>query len=83
MSHGPDGRAQRVAFLVTSLSGSGHLVRTLALAEATAALGARVLVISGGRPIAHLARDAIPMAQLPPLIVAGRDFSRPLDSKGR
>ncbi|MEM9761437.1 MAG: glycosyltransferase [Pseudomonadota bacterium] len=83
MSGAPAERPRpRVAFLVTSLSGSGHLVRTLALGEAVAAAGARVLVISGGRPLGHLAAATLPLAQLPPLLVAGRDFSRPTDAAG-
>ncbi|MEL6766124.1 MAG: glycosyltransferase [Pseudomonadota bacterium] len=81
----------RVAFLVTSLSGSGHLVRTLALADAVAETraetgaenGARTLVLSGGRPLGDLAAPAVPLVQLPPLLVAGRDFSRPTDAAGR
>ncbi|MEO0426184.1 MAG: glycosyltransferase [Pseudomonadota bacterium] len=75
--------APRIAFLVTSLSGSGHLVRILALAEASAAAGARVLVLSGGRPLRHLAAPRVPLVQLPPLLVAGRDFSRPTDAAGQ
>ncbi|MEL6480877.1 MAG: glycosyltransferase [Pseudomonadota bacterium] len=79
----PDRARPRVAFVVTSLSGSGHLVRTLSLGEAVAATGARVLVISGGRPLGVLATATLPLAQLPPLLVAGRDFSRPTDAAGR
>ena len=45
----------RVAFLCCHLSGTGHLVRTLALARATALAGSQVLVIGGdlGQRRAH------------------------------
>ncbi|MEM6355167.1 MAG: glycosyltransferase [Pseudomonadota bacterium] len=42
-----------------------------------------MLVISGGRPLGHIAAGGVPVVQLPPLLVAGRDFSRPLDAAGR
>lgn len=73
----------RVAFLVTHLSGSGHFVRVLALARAAMREGAEVLVVSGGRPLPHVPASDVPMVQLPPLAVAGRDFRRMLDPEGR
>ncbi|MGF1552658.1 MAG: glycosyltransferase [Paracoccaceae bacterium] len=73
----------RIAFLVTSLSGSGHLVRTLALARATQAAGAVVRVISGGRALDHRAADDVEVVPLPPLVVHGRDFTTPRDAAGR
>jgi predicted glycosyltransferase len=65
----------RVAFLCCHLSGTGHLVRTLALAHATAAAGARVLVIGGGRPLDHIDLKDIDFLQLPPVQVPDFDFS--------
>jgi predicted glycosyltransferase len=65
----------RVAFLCCHLSGTGHLVRTLALARATAAAGARVLVIGGGRPLGHIDLKDIEFVQLPPVQVPDFDFS--------
>jgi predicted glycosyltransferase len=65
----------RVAFLCCHLSGTGHLVRTLALARATAAAGARVLVIGGGRPLDHIGVSGIRFLQLPPVQVPDFDFS--------
>jgi predicted glycosyltransferase len=65
----------RVAFLCCHLSGTGHLVRTVALARATAAAGARVLVIGGGRPLDHIDQKDIGFLQLPPVQVPDFDFS--------
>ncbi|MCH8169033.1 MAG: glycosyltransferase [Proteobacteria bacterium] len=69
----------RVAFLCCHLSGTGHLVRTLALARATAAMGAaaggEVLVIGGGRPLDHIDLKGIEFVQLPPVQVPDFDFS--------
>lgn len=64
-----------VAFLSCHLTGTGHLVRTLALARATAAAGVEVAVLSGGRPLPHLDSGAVDLIQLPPLTVANFDFS--------
>jgi predicted glycosyltransferase len=65
----------RVVFLCCHLTGTGHLVRTLALARATAAAGAEVLVISGGRPLSHIDLQGIDFVQLPPVLVRDFDFS--------
>jgi UDP-N-acetylglucosamine--N-acetylmuramyl-(pentapeptide) pyrophosphoryl-undecaprenol N-acetylglucosamine transferase len=65
----------RVAFLCCHLSGTGHLVRTLTVARATAAAGAEVLVIGGGRPLGHIDLGDIRFLQLPPLQVPDFDFS--------
>ncbi|MEO0682826.1 MAG: glycosyltransferase, partial [Pseudomonadota bacterium] len=79
--------SRSVAFLVTHLMGAGHLVRTLALARATSDLGAaagvRVRVISGGRPLAHVAADGVELVQLPPVASDGVDYARLLDLDGR
>ncbi len=64
-----------IAFLCCHLSGTGHLVRTLALARATVAAGAEVLVICGGRPLDHIDRTEIAFWQLPPVQVPDFDFS--------
>ncbi|WP_339950762.1 glycosyltransferase [uncultured Albimonas sp.] len=72
----------RIALLVTHLMGSGHLVRTLTLARALAALGADPLVISGGRPLAHVDAAGVRLAQLPPLASDGLDYRALLDADG-
>lgn len=73
----------RIAFLVSSLSGSGHLVRTLALARAVEAAGGRALVLSGGRALPHLGAPGCALVQLPPLSVPDLDFSTLRDDAGR
>jgi len=65
----------RVAFLCCYLSGTGHLVRTLALARATAVARARVLLISGGRPLPHIEQGGVDFLQLPPVDVPDFDFA--------
>jgi predicted glycosyltransferase len=72
----------RVAFLVTHLSGSGHLARTLALARGVAARGAEAVVVSGGRPLPHLDAAGVRLVQLPPLAVADHDYARLLTPEG-
>ena len=66
---------KRVAFLCCHLSGTGHLVRTLALARATVAAGARVLLISGGRSLPHIEPAGVDFLQLPPVHVPDFDFA--------
>ncbi|MFT7027432.1 MAG: putative glycosyltransferase [Paracoccaceae bacterium] len=66
--------AARIAFLVTHLMGSGHLVRTLAIARAVMAAGGEALVISGGRFLAHLDAGGAQVAWLPPLTIADLDY---------
>ena len=72
----------RVAFLSCHLSGTGHLVRTLALARAVAAAGAEALVISGGRALGHVDAAGIRLVQLPPVMVRDFDFSTLLTPEG-
>lgn len=67
--------APRVCFVVCHLSGTGHLVRTLTLARAVQAAGGAVTVISGGRPLAHLAAPGVAFVQLPPLSVTDFDYA--------
>lgn len=66
---------RRVAFLCCHLSGTGHLVRTLALARAVAAEGAEAVVISGGLPPGHVDAGGIDLRRLPPVHVPDFDFS--------
>lgn len=72
----------RILFLACHLAGSGHLVRTMALARAVEAAGGEARVISGGRPLAHPDIDSAKIVQIPPLSVEGLDFSRMLTSDG-
>jgi len=72
----------RLTFLVCHLSGTGHFVRTLRLARTARARGHDVQVISGGRPLDHVATGGMDIVQLPPLSVATLDFSAMLTGTG-
>ncbi|RMH50834.1 MAG: glycosyltransferase, partial [Alphaproteobacteria bacterium] len=72
-----------IAFLVTHLMGSGHLVRIRAIARAAARRGARVVILSGGRPLPHLGAPDVPFVQLPWVMADGLDYRRLLDPDGR
>lgn len=72
----------RVSILVTHLLGTGHLSRMLTLATAMRAAGLRPQIISGGRPVAHLASPGVDIVQLPPVCSDGANFRRLLDEAG-
>jgi predicted glycosyltransferase len=74
---------RRALFLVTHLSGTGHLVRILAIARALARAGGEAAVLSGGRPLPHLDAAGLRLIQLPPLAVADHDYGRMLAPDGR
>jgi predicted glycosyltransferase len=63
-----------IVFLCCHLTGTGHLVRTLALARAARRLGHDATVISGGRPLLHVAAE-VPVVHLPPVQVRGFAFT--------
>ncbi|MGG7567993.1 glycosyltransferase family protein [Rhodovulum sp. DZ06] len=65
--------APRIAFLETHLMGSGHLARVLNLAGAVRAAGGEAMVVSGGRPLAHLPLGPGDV-QLPPVHVPGLNY---------
>ncbi|SMF91209.1 Predicted glycosyl transferase [Azospirillum oryzae] len=73
----------KLLIAVTHLLGTGHLSRALALAEAFAARGWSVDVVSGGRPAPHLTGDGATLHQLPPLASDGADFATLLAADGR
>lgn len=72
----------RVMIVVTHLLGSGHLARAQLLAQAFKAAGRAVLLVSGGKPVAHLSASGIDLVQLPPLSSDGTNFSRLLTPGG-
>lgn len=77
----------RVFFHVQHLLGTGHLRRALCLAEALAAAGYAVDLVSGGRPEPGLMapRPNAPgarLVQLPPLRAADATFSGLVDADG-
>lgn len=65
----------RIAFLCCHLTGTGHLVRTLALARAAVAEGAEAMVISGGRALEHVCTGGVRFVQLPPVAVRDLDYA--------
>ena len=72
----------KLLIAVTHLLGTGHLSRALALAEAFAARGWSVDVVSGGRPAPHLTGNGATLHQLPPLASDGADFATLLAADG-
>ncbi len=65
----------RIAFLTCHLTGTGHLVRTLAFARAALSAGHEAVVITGGRALAHVDHRDVPIAQLPAVVVRGFEFT--------
>lgn len=72
----------KVTILVTHLMGSGHLVRALAIARAIDAAGGSALVVSGGRPLGHVAAPGVRLIQAPPVSSDGLDYRTLLDGSG-
>lgn len=72
----------RVMIVVTHLLGSGHLARAATLARAFSDAGHAALLVTGGRPAAHLDLAGLDVVQLPPLCSDGTDFSRLLRADG-
>lgn len=73
---------RRVTVLVTHLLGTGHLSRSLVLAQALRDTGLAAQLISGGMPTGHLDLSGVDFVQLPPVRSDGASFTRLLDSRG-
>lgn len=56
----------RLLLHVQHLLGTGHLRRMAAIAEALAARGAEIVLVSGGTPLADLSLGDAEFVQLPP-----------------
>ena len=65
----------KLAFLTCHLTGTGHLIRTLALARTAQRLGHDVTLITGGRPLAHIDHSGLNVIQLPPVRVRRMEFT--------
>ncbi|MEM9012603.1 MAG: glycosyltransferase, partial [Pseudomonadota bacterium] len=74
---------RRILFAVTHLMGSGHLVRTMAIARAVAARGDQPIILAGGRPLATLDPAGLEIRWLPPVWVEDLDYSRLITNDGR
>jgi len=72
-----------ILFHVQHLVGIGHLMRARLLAEALAAAGLDVHLVSGGLPVALKSSGTYRTYQLPPLRVDGGDFRVLRDGDGR
>lgn len=72
----------KVMFVVTSLMGAGHLQRTLIIARAIKAAGGAPIIVSGGRPIAHLETSDLTVEHIPPLSADGFDYSKMMTPDG-
>ena len=74
---------RRVAIHVQHLLGIGHLRRAAALARALDAMGAEVLVLTGGHPVPGVDFGGARLHQLPAAASADSSFSQLLDETGR
>ena len=73
-----------VLVYVQHLLGIGHLRRSLRIVDALAHEGVRVTLISGGEPLAELARtSAERLVQLPPIKARDAEFKLLVDETGR
>jgi predicted glycosyltransferase len=72
----------RVLFYVQHLLGIGHWRRATRLAEALAASGFRVLLVSGGEVVADGGLATAAVEQLPPIRARGADFKDLVDAAG-
>ena len=70
---------QRAFFYVQHLLGIGHLRRTATLANAVAARGVDVTLVSGGSPVPNLDLRGIRFVQLPPAAAADLTFKSLMD----
>lgn len=76
--------APRLLIVVTHLLGTGHLARSIAIAEAAARRGWRAVVASGGAPAPHLGPEegGAELLQLPPVRSDGVNFRTLLTPDG-
>jgi predicted glycosyltransferase len=72
-----------VLFHVQHLLGIGHLQRALRLVAALADDGLRVVLVSGGEPLAAALPATVEIVQLPPIRARGSDFRDLVDAAGR
>ncbi|MGA0616057.1 glycosyltransferase family protein [Paracoccus sp. KR1-242] len=73
----------RVMFYVQHLLGIGHLARASRIAEALAADGAQVTVVTGGLPVPGFPAPGIAHLALPAMAVGQEGFGDLVDAEGR
>jgi predicted glycosyltransferase len=74
---------RRVLLYVQHLLGIGHLRRTAILAQACAAAGLEVMLVSGGTPVPDLETGGARLVQLPPTVATDASFKLLMDENGR
>lgn len=72
----------RALFHVQHLLGTGHLVRTAAIARALAARGVAVTLVSGGEPVPLVDMRGLDLVQLPSVRSPDATFGRLVDAAG-
>lgn len=72
----------QILIVVTHLLGTGHLRRSINLAQAFIETGHRVTLASGGLPVKNFNTDGLSLVQLPPLCSDGTNFTRLLNADG-
>ena len=72
---------RRAFFYVQHLLGIGHLRRTATFANAVAANGAEVTLVSGGLPVPNLCLEGVRFVQLPPAAAADLSFRSLIDER--
>ena len=72
----------RIVFHVQYLKGIGHLQRVRLIAEAAAARGHEVEILSGGLPLTGFAPEGVVLHQLPALQAGPQGFSDLRDAEG-
>jgi predicted glycosyltransferase len=73
----------RVMIWVQHLLGAGHFRRAATLAQAMAADGMEVTLVSGGPPVDWIVPDGVRVEQLPPIRASDRHFSALVDMDGK
>lgn len=76
-------KTRRAFFYVQHLLGIGHLRRTATFANAVAAKGVDVTLVSGGLPVPNLRLDGVRFVQLPAAAVADLSFKVLVDERGK
>jgi len=76
-------KSMRAFFYVQHLLGIGHLRRTANFANAVAARGVEVTLVSGGLPVPNLRLDGVGFVQLPPAVAADLSFKTLVDENGK
>ncbi len=73
----------QVLIWVQHMLGSGHFKRAATLAEAIAADGLDVTLVSGGPPVNWISPQGVQVEQLPPIRARDRHFSAMVDMDGQ